>query len=179
MNELYAKNKRIHTRGIGTAQDPGGLHATWRAAGESVRNELERLRRPSHSPLVLCIGHALAGIIGLIGLGFLGYFFIVLYGGSERAGIVGAMRWYLGKALAVLGGEAMTRHLCKGLAVLGVLLLAWASLSGPRRTVLDADVQTGSWSGTRFWPAITAVNRWFFVRFITGLVASLAGILCA
>lgn len=69
-DELHRLNREIHVRGIGTAQDPDGLHSTWTRAKSEVQRAIDNPGNPSH-PKRLWFGHVPAGILALIGLGFL------------------------------------------------------------------------------------------------------------
>ena len=80
--------------------------------------------------------------------------------GLDMMGMAGAMKWYLGKASAVLG--------------LG--LLTWSNLSRAQRTVVPPHVETGTWREPRYQPAVEAPNYWFWAKLGAGFVASLASI---
>lgn len=77
-DRLYEKNKAVHVKGIGNSGDPGSLHATWTRARDLLSEELKARPRSSFPP-VAWIGHVLAALLFAIGVGFLIYFFWLLY----------------------------------------------------------------------------------------------------
>ena len=68
------------------------------------------------------------------------------------------MKWYLGKALAVLG----------------LALLTWTSLSRSHRVALPPRVDEDPWDRPRYRDAMKAPNYWFWATLGVGFVASLA-----
>jgi len=78
LDRMYQLNKAIHVKGIATASDPEGLHANWKRADAETASAISRTGRASQ-PWFMWLGHVLAGVLGVVGLGFLVGFFIVFF----------------------------------------------------------------------------------------------------
>jgi len=74
---FYELNKAIHVQGIGTKNDPEGLHSTFHEALEYVKNRLEGLK--PGTPFTILVGHILALIVGFIGVFYLICFFVKIF----------------------------------------------------------------------------------------------------
>lgn len=70
LNRLYELNKSIHVKGIGTGDDPGGLHSTWRTSTSEINRLISRIGKSSQ-PWIMKAGHLLAAVLGFVGVGFL------------------------------------------------------------------------------------------------------------
>ena len=78
LDEVYNLSKEIHVRGIGTPQSSEGLHVTWKQATTEVERETARMGKAAQ-PWFMWLGHILATIVGLVGVGFLVSFIIVFF----------------------------------------------------------------------------------------------------
>lgn len=76
VKKLYELNKNIHVKGIGKRSDRDSLTRTFYDAQTYIENRLTSLKLGT--PLSIWIGHILAIIVGLIGIGFLASFFNLL-----------------------------------------------------------------------------------------------------
>jgi len=68
--ELHRLNRAIHIDGIGTANNPNGLHSTWTVARTEVQRAIDQRGKRRH-PRSLWFGHIPAAILAVIGIGFL------------------------------------------------------------------------------------------------------------
>ncbi len=78
LDRLYELNKTIHVKGIGTANDPEGLHSAWKQSTSEVGSAISRMGKSSQ-PWFIKVGHLLATVLGVVGVGFLVSFFIVFF----------------------------------------------------------------------------------------------------
>jgi len=78
LDRLYELNKAIHIEGIGTAEDPEALHSAWKRASSEITSAISRTGAGSQ-PWFIRLGHILASVLGVVGLGFLVAFFVTFF----------------------------------------------------------------------------------------------------